>query len=279
MKTHPFDQALQLEAAGSSQPDTWLGAASPAYWNMVGPFGGTTAATAMQAVMLHPSLLGEPIALTVNYASAMGHGPFRVRAKPVRTNRSTQHWSIELTQIDASGADGVVMTATAITAARRETWSANDTPMPPVSFSEASPRLRFLTSEWTNRYDMRAVRGMLPPVWDGSENPLGSDSLTQLWVRDEPPRPLDFASLTAMADVFYPRVWLRRATRVPAGTVSITVHFHADSQQLAQSGQGYLLGQARAQAFRNGFFDQTAQLWSEAGTLLVTTSQIVYYKE
>jgi hypothetical protein len=40
-----------------------------------------------------------------------------------------------------------------------------------------------------------------------------------------------------------------------------------------------LLGQAKAQAFRNGFFDQTAQLWSEAGVLLATSTQIVYYKE
>ncbi|MGH6781745.1 MAG: acyl-CoA thioesterase, partial [Sphingomonadaceae bacterium] len=161
------------------------------------------------------------------------------------------------------------------TAARRETWSVNDTLMPEVRFSEDSPRLRFATAEWTQRYDLRAVRGLIPQVWDGSED----DSLTQLWVRDDPPRPLDFASLAAMADEFYPRVWLRRATRVPAGTVSITTYFHADSRQLAQSGEGYLLGQARAQAFRNGFFDQTAQLWNEAGVLLATSSQIVYYKE
>ena len=63
--THPFDQAMRLEPAGRSRPDTWLGASSPAYWNMVGPFGGTTAATAVQAIMQHPALLGEPIALTV----------------------------------------------------------------------------------------------------------------------------------------------------------------------------------------------------------------------
>ena len=272
---HPFDQALQLQPAGPEQPDTWHGHSSPAYWNMVGPFGGITAATALQAILRHPALLGEPIALTVNYASAMAEGPFTVTASPVRTNRSTQHWTVALLQTDASGSEGVVMTATAVTAARRETWSENDTPMPSVSLTDASLRLRFATSEWTNRYDMQAVRGMIPQVWDGG----GDDSLSRLWVRDEPPRPLDFAALAAMSDVFYPRVWLRRATRVPAGTVSITTYFHADSGQLAQTGEGYLLGQARAQAFRNGFFDQTAQLWNEAGILLATSNQIVYYKE
>lgn len=242
---------------------------------MVGPFGGTTAATALRAILLHPALLGEPVALTVNYAAAVAEGAFTVTAKPVRTNRSTQHWTVALSQADANGDAGVVMTATAVTAARRETWSQNDTPMPAVTLADASGRLKFSTSAWTSRYDMRPVRGIIPQVWDGS----GTDSLTQLWVRDDPPRPLDFPALAAMSDVFYPRVWLRRATRVPAGTVSITTYFHADSQQLAQCGDGFLLGQAKAQAFRNGFFDQTAQLWSEAGVLLATSTQIVYYKE
>jgi hypothetical protein len=40
-----------------------------------------------------------------------------------------------------------------------------------------------------------------------------------------------------------------------------------------------VLAQAKAQSFHNGFFDQTAQLWSEAGLLLATSNQIVYYKE
>jgi hypothetical protein len=71
---HPFDDALRLEAAGSDKPNTWLGHSSPDYWNMVGPFGGTTAATALRAILLHPALLGEPVALTVNYAAAWPKG-------------------------------------------------------------------------------------------------------------------------------------------------------------------------------------------------------------
>ncbi len=271
---HPFDQAMQLEAVDGEPPGQWRGHSSPAYWNMVGPFGGTTAATAVQAIMRHPALLGEPIALTVNYACAMAEGGFTVSARPVRTNRSTQHWTVTLWQTDASGAEAVVMTATAVTAARRDTWSANDTPMPDIRFDGAVPRMRLSGHEWTQRYDMRPLVGAIPEAWDGS----GDDSLSQLWVRDEPPRPLDFAALAAMSDVFYPRVWLRRATRVPAGTVTITTYFHADSAQLAQTGDGFLLAQARAQAFRHGFFDQTAQLWNTAGLLLATSTQMVYYK-
>src|SRR5574340_1807198 len=87
MDIHPFDRAIAL----APQPDgSALGATSPAYWNMIGPFGGITAAIAVNAVMQHPALLGEPLALTINYAAPIAAGAFRARARPARTNRSTR---------------------------------------------------------------------------------------------------------------------------------------------------------------------------------------------
>ncbi|HQQ70879.1 MAG TPA: thioesterase family protein, partial [Alicycliphilus sp.] len=258
-------------------PDHFSGRTTPAYWNMVGPYGGITAATLLQAVLRHPLLLGEPLSLTVNYAAAVQEGAFSVQATPVRTNRSTQHWMVLAQQASASGDTLVSTTATVVTAARRETWSAADTPMPAVptpAQCQRTPASVFV-GEWFHRYEMRPITGTLPTQWDDG----GHSSLTQLWLRDAPARALDFAALAAMCDVFYPRVWLRRARRVPAGTVSMTVYFHAGSALLAQTGAGYLLAQARAQEFRNGFFDQSAQLWNQAGRLLATSHQIVYYKE
>lgn len=273
MTTHVFDQALALTAQAEGE---YLGASHPAYWNMVGPYGGITAATLLNAVMQHPKRLGEPVALTVNYASAVVAGPFRVVANPVRTNRSTQHWTIALWQVDAKGEDGVVTTATALTALPRTTWGVDEIAMPAVPKPSDVPTVAlFKGVEWTQRYEVRMISGAIPTVWDGS----GSTSLTQMWVRDAEPRPLDYPSLAAMSDVFYPRVWLRRATQVPAGTVTMTIYFHASAAQLAATGTGCLLAQAKAQAIRNGFYDQSAQLWNEAGQLLVTTHQLAYYKE
>lgn len=268
MTAHAFDQAFALQPLGDGR---FAGVTSPAYANMVGPFGGVTAATALNAVLQHPVLLGEPVALTVNYAAALADGPFEVTARPARTNRSTQHWWVEIVQ-----AGETVLTATAVTAARRETWSVDELAAPDMPTPEAvgKPNMAALV-EWVRRYDIRITEGAIPTAWDGS----GDASRTTLWMRDEPARPLDFCSLAAMADVFYPRVWLRRATRVPAGTVSMTVYFHAGGAQLAAVGAGWLKGQAQAQSFRNGFFDQTAQVWSEAGELLATTHQVVYFKE
>ena len=256
--------------------NSFSGATSPAHWNMVGPFGGYTAALALQAVIQHPALLGEPVAMTVNYAGATTEGEFTITATPTRTNRSTQHWVIELSQTNAAGQQEVAMTATAMTAVRRDVWHANDTAMPVVPKPLDTARTqREGSPAWIARYDMRFVSGAIPTQFDGAE----ASSLCQLWVRDEPPRPLSFTTLAALADVFYPRIWLRRAKRVAAGTVSMTTYFHASAAQLVQAGSGYLLAQAQSQTFQHGFFDQSAQLWSEAGLLLATSTQLVYYKE
>jgi acyl-CoA thioesterase len=268
MSTHVFDEAIALERQANGH---WLGYTSPGYANMMGPYGGISAAQLLNAVLLHPERLGDPVALTVNFAAAVADGAFEIQARAARTNRSTQHWMIEMVQ------DGqTVLTATAMTAVRRETWGQNEVPMPelpaPMQVERAAVRAPM---EFVQRYEQRYLVGGLPQAWDGS----GEHSLTQLWVRDTPPRALDYASLAAVADVFIPRVFVRRATRVPTGTVSMTVYFHATTAQLAETGSGFLLGQARAQAYRDGYFDQTAQLWNEAGTLMATSHQIVYYKE
>ena len=131
--------------------------------------------------------------------------------------------------------------------------------------------------EWINRYEMRFVEGDFPAAWDGTDHGI---SRTRLWVRDDPPRPLDFASLAALSDVFFPRVWRRRASPVPIGTVSMTVYFHADAG--AAAGHGHRLPArpgAGAGVPQRLTSTRRAQLWSEAGALLVTTHQIVYYKE
>jgi len=276
MSMHPFDKAIALEHS-DIRVGHFTGATSPDYWNMVGPFGGATAAIALQSVLRHPDLLGTPIALTVNFAVALEAGAFDVQATAVRTNRSTQHWTVQITQPGAGGAPNMTTTATVVTAARRETWSESDLPKPEAPKPDAVERLSIGPSgvAWLDRYEMRPFSGGIPAKWDGSLR----HSESRFWLREAQERPLDFCSLAAMSDVFYPRVWLRRAKHVPAGTVSITTYFHVGQAELAEVGAGYLLGCAAGQQFFNGFFDQTAHLWSEQGRLLATSNQIVYFKE
>jgi hypothetical protein len=61
---HAFDQAIALASTAEGE---YTGATSPAYANMVGPFGGVTSAVALNAVLQHPALLGEPGVIGVRF--------------------------------------------------------------------------------------------------------------------------------------------------------------------------------------------------------------------
>lgn len=273
-RMHPFDEAIDLRASAlADTPHEFMGATHPAYANMVGPFGGITSAQLLQSAMLHPERLGEPVALTVNFAAPVADGEIRFVARPVRTNRSTQHWIIEAHQ-----ADGVVATATAVFAVRRETWSDVEAVMPAnVPAPDAVPRMPVKgMPAWPQRYDMRFVEGAFPTAFDEQEQ---THSRSTLWVRDEPERALDFASLAAISDSFFPRIYIRRRRRALIGTVSLTTYFHADSALLVQVGTRHVLGVAKALNYRHGYFDQTGELWSPEGQLLASTHQLVYFKD
>ena len=266
---HPLDEAIDLKAA---DPGEFRGATHPAYANMVGPFGGTTAAQLLQAAWLHPERLGEPVALTVNFAAPVADGDIRFLARPARTNRSTQHWIIEARQ-----GQETVATATAVFALRRQTWSAGEARMP-QGLPSAKALQRMPTTgmpTWPQRYDMRFLEGAYP-TFDEQEQ---THSRSCLWVRDEPERPMDFAALAAMSDSFFPRIYVRRRRRSMIGTVTLTTYFHADEALLAEVGAQHVLGVAKALNYRNGYFDQTGELWSPEGQLLASTHQLVYFKD
>jgi hypothetical protein len=69
---HLFDDATRITAGDSR----WQGRTSPDYWAFVGPFGGFTAATILRALMEHPQVAGDPLALTVNFCAPIAEGAF-----------------------------------------------------------------------------------------------------------------------------------------------------------------------------------------------------------
>lgn len=269
---NPFDDGVDLKPIG----DGWLrGRTVPEWANMVGPFGGVTAATLVRAIESQPAVHGQPVALTVNYLAPISDGDFDIQTRVVRTNRSNQHWIVELRQ-----GNEVKTTATAVFGLRRDTWSDTEITPPPVPSPQEVERSDSpFGVPWFDNYEMRFVTGAIPVMDDGGGAPQSSiSSTTTLWVRDSPPRPMDFASLTALCDIFYPRAFLRRGQYLPAGTVSMTVYFHATGEELVAQGDDFVLGTARAQRFSGGYFDQTAHLWSRGGSLLASSHQFVYFK-
>lgn len=257
-------------------PNRFQGTTHPAYGNMVGPFGGIIAATVLNAPLSHAERLGDPLALTVNYAGPIADGGFEIEAVPSRTNRSTQHWTMALSQDDT-----VAITASAVFAKRRETWTATEAGFPDVPAPETLQRTPpGDRNAWTHRYDMRFIRGGMPTPGTPAEAPgPREDSLSWVWIRDVPARPLDFRALASICDAFFPRVYVRRQQFVPASTVSMTVYFHVDAAQLDAHGDAPVLGTARASHFGKGYHDQSVEIWSRDGVMLATSHQVVYYKD
>lgn len=261
---HVFDEAAALEpVAGRLRGHT-----HEAYWNMVSPFGGLTAAVALNGLLVQSERRGDPVSFTVNYVAPIQRGEFFVEPRLVRSSRSTQHWSVQIVQ-----GDEVTTSAITIFGARRPTWSLTEA-MPPQTPGR-NEAVRFQPPRnlmrWPEMYDIRYARGQLR-----ADNP---DSLTHSWISDAQPRAIDYLSLVAFCDTFAPRLLFRRPLFVPLGTVSLNIYFHVDAAELASHGAEPVLGVAYGQVFHKGYFDQQAQVWGQDGRLLATTQQVVWFKE
>ena len=123
-EAHPFDGAIALQPMGEGR---FRGHTSELYWNFVGPFGGVTAATALNALLQREERIGDPLSLTANFMAPIKAGAFDVETKLIRSNRSTQHWSVQVVQEGEP-----VLGAIAVFAARRETWGLREA-VPPVA--------------------------------------------------------------------------------------------------------------------------------------------------
>ncbi|MGU3435000.1 acyl-CoA thioesterase [Actinomycetes bacterium M1A6_2h] len=262
--THVFDDALALESLGDG---TFRGRTSTPYNNMVGPFGGLTSALLIRAVNQHPDRVGDPLSITINFAGPIAEGDFEISARATRTNRSNQHWYLEIQQNGT-----VATTATAVFGSHRDTWDSDEAIRPGVPSPDAIVPIEFPSMiAWAANYEMRYIEGALTDT----ESP---DSVGTMWIRDNPPRALDFESLTSLTDTFYPRVFQRLGKYLPAGTITLTIHFFATADDLAAQGDDFVLAHAHGRRFHRGYHDQTAEIWSAAGTLLATGHQLVYYK-
>src|SRR3982074_3396158 len=192
---HLCADATQVTAGDSR----WRGQTSEDYWAFVGPFGGVTAATMLRAILEHPQRSGDPLSLTVNFCAPIVQGAFDLDVRLIKANRSTQHWSVELTQ---GGAD-VATFATAVFAARRPSWSHQPAQFPQVSPFEQTrsyPKSS-LKMSWVRQYDFRFVEG--EPQLGGAPHAAPASAFSKLWIGDTTPRKIDVLSLMSMSDAFF----------------------------------------------------------------------------
>lgn len=266
---HPLEAATALTWHG----DHWVGHTNKEYWAFLGPYGGATAAVLLRAALDHPDRIGDPLALTVNYCAPVAEGPFDVAVCASRTNKSTQHWSIELTQ---NGGEAIA-TATAVFAKRRPGFTYAPVAMPQAPKPADVPTFNLSPSpSWVDRYEMKFISGL--PKLGRTPHAEPQSPETMLWLRDAEPRPLDVLSLASMSDAFIGRIFQVLGVFVPFGTVTLTTYFHCAADETAVP-DGWVLGHADAAIFRGGFADQTVRLWAPDGRLLASGIQATYFRD
>ena len=268
--------ALDLATALGGAPSDAVRSArtSDAYWTFISPFGGASAATALRAVLEDPRCEGDPLAITVNFCAPIERGAYAVHVRRVRANKSSQHWAVEFTQ---GTRDEPVLTASVVTALRRETWSHALARAPAMPTYEATPPMPQRSGlSWVGQYEFRFVEGLLETSEQTFDPPRSPRSV--MWLRDAEPRRLDFLSLVALSDAFFGRIFQVIGRIPPFGTVSMTTYFHAGADELAQHGTAPLAALADAHVFHRSFGDQTVELYGAGGQLLATAVQVAYFR-
>ena len=115
-------------------------------------------------------------------------------------------------------------TATAVFAARRPSFAhLVAQPSAAAAYETLTPLDTSVYSAWIQRYEFHFVEGTPRNRNTPLETPAGAKSV--FWLRDNPPRPIDFLSLAAMSDAFFTRIFDVRGALVHFGTVSLTTYF------------------------------------------------------
>jgi acyl-CoA thioesterase len=262
-----FDTATRVSPVSANR---WQATTDERYWHILGPFGGWTAATLLNAVVSEASFKGDPLAITINFMAPLKPGSIDIQTRQVRANRTTAFWNAEMRQGDDEGSDAIIQAM--VTTAPRRAADSFEVLRPPTVLppEELEPVSGDGAPIWIKRLDLRIDRGM--PFRDvGGTSTIG-------WIRDAELRPLDHRSLLMFADTPFPRTMVKYAELRMTATVSLSVYFHASADEIVAVGNDFVMLDVDARRSSGGFFDQRVHIWSKSGVLLATSEQMVWMR-
>ena len=94
------------------------------------------------------------------------------------------------------------------------------------------------------------------------------------WLRLSEPEPYDEAVLAAMSDAWVPAAMVHSGLPIHTPTLELTVHFRTDPRTIELSADSYCAVVFRQLSGREGFLDESGEIWSPDGQLLVLSRQI-----
>ena len=265
--THSFDQAISLnQIERTDQRARYSGAVTDTYQNMIGPFGGVSAALLAEGMSLAARDGTELVSITTDFMTGMTEGPLDLSAICHRAGKSTEFWAASIKQPNGTSP---ALRATGVFSQRRETLAWTEGQMPDVPPPDDCARF-IPPRAWGDRIDIRPATN--------TEIFNSNSTANTLWAKFAEPRALDPVGLVCLADTPTPRVFFVSKSFVPLSTISLTVYLHASADDYAEVGDDFVLLDVNAARGGGGFYDQHARMWSRSGKLLATTQQMVWFK-
>ena len=240
------------------------GTISEQWWTPRGPLGGYVMALMQQAIVLAVADESrQPRSLTVSFLRPPKAGVFTVHPIIERAGRSLTTAGVRMEQEGKPLALGLATLSTP--------WTGpllSDARMPDVDPPEDrnTPRQ---TPAGAPQVPFRELVTM--------QRRFGSDLFSQAdsgeaggWLGLREERPVDAATILILADAWFPTPWPRLPEFAPAPTVEMSVYYRAPLP-LPDS---LLLGRFENRLVRDGFFDESGELWAPDGTLVAQSRQL-----
>ncbi len=262
-----FSDTLSIARAADG---VWRGDADPEYsngtgGNLVGQFGGWTAAGMLKAVLGDAQAGHHARSIVVHFLNAVRPGPLDIRTRCMRQGRSVAFWQAELLQGDDVRAHAVVAVGEVREDQHAHTFAKRPEAPPPDGLQSFSPPTPF-----GERMEARWIMGQ---PFQGKD---GARSL--FWARTNPPTRLDAPGLALRSDFMPPRVFYRTNGFIPNTTLSLTAYFHGTPEEIEAVGEDFVLTEVLGRRIEGGYWDHTVSFWSASGALLATTEQLALHR-
>ena len=261
-----FSEAMEME---EREPGRLIAHFDDSWWVVNGPNGGVIAALMVRAAQHYLARDRCVRTVTTHFVSAPNEGSVVLEVTVERIGKIAGFASVRMLQEDRLIATSLVAIAAVEQVAHH--WEQRNFPQLPTLencwLMKTTPPLVPLHSRWDRRWGLG-----VPGVPETSTVAGGFEAGG--WIRLSEPEPYDEALLAAMADAWVPAVMAHTDFAVHAPTLELTVQFRADPRALEMTSETYCAAVFRQLSGSEGFIDETGEIWSPDGQLLVLSRQL-----
>jgi acyl-CoA thioesterase len=233
----------------------------PDWWIAAGPNGGYIGAIMVRALSFDPALDSRPMrSLTIHYLGRPKPGAAELQVEADRHGRSVSFVRARLGQEGRTLASAAAVFASDRPGVELDRVSPPEVPSPneiePLPDAPDGP-------PFARELEYRSALG--GHLFSGAD-----EALTGGWLRFRDERPLDAAALVALCDAWFPALFAVVAEPLAVPTLELTVHVRTRLPRRAD----WTLGRYRTCLARDGFLEETAELFSREGELLAESRQL-----